>query len=250
MGCFVINFYCAAWAAEQNQQWPKRSMDRPRPPVVQPPTPSWQDKPGHPPSDALILFDGTSLDKWDFVRNRNNTETKQDVSWKLENGFMEIRPPRGNLISKREFGDCQIHIEWATPSEVKGDGQGRGNSGVILVGQGEIQVLDSFQNDTYPDGQAGAIYSKFPPLVNASRKPGEWQSYDIVFISPKVAQGTVTSPAQLTVFHNGLLIHHAVNPGGSKERIKVRLQGHNNPVRYRNIWVREFEALKIVEWKK
>ena len=155
---------------------------------------------------------------------------------------MEVHPPRADLTSRREFGNCQIHVEWATPSVVEGDGQGRGNSGVILLGQGEIQVLDSYQNDTYPDGQAGAIYGKFPPLVNPSRRPGEWQTYDIVFFSPSVENGAIRSCAQLTVFYNGLLIHHAIDPGGSEERVKILLQDHNNPTRFRNIWVRELKG--------
>lgn len=225
-----------AWAsgssAEAEQSWPPKSMDRPRPEIIRPP------EPGKAPSDAIVLFDGSSFDAWELVGKRENAGKVIESNWKLENGYMEIRPPRGDLTSKREFGDCQIHIEWATPSVVKGEGQGRGNSGILLIGQAEIQVLDSYRNDTYPDGQAGAIYKKHPPLVNASRKPGEWQSYDIVYIAPKTEKGKKT-PAQLTVFHNGILIQYAVDPGGSKERIKIRLQDHNNPVRYRNIWVRE-----------
>ncbi len=232
-----------AWAsgssAEAEQSWPPKSMDRPRPEIIRPP------EQGSAPSDAIVLFDGSSFDAWDLIGKDAwnhigkpvNAGKVLESTWKLKNGYMEIRPPNGDLTSKREFGDCQIHIEWATPSVVTGEGQGRGNSGVLLVGQGEIQILDSYQNDTYPDGQAGAIYKKYPPLVNASRKPGEWQSYDIVYIAPKI--GKEEAPAQLTVFHNGILIQYAVDPGGSEERIKIRLQGHNNPVRYRNIWVRE-----------
>ena len=206
-------------------------MDRPRPEIISPP------EPGVAPSDALVLFDGSSFDEWELVGKRENTGKVIESNWKLKDGYMEVRHLWADLTSKREFGDCQIHVEWATPAVVKGEGQGRGNSGILLVGQAEVQVLDSYQNDTYPDGQAGAIYLKYPPLVNASRKPGEWQSYDIVYIAPET--GKEKAPAQLTVFHNGVLIQYAVDPGGSEERIKIRLQDHINPVRFRNIWVRE-----------
>ncbi len=226
-------------AQDSSTAWPPKSMDRPRPPVVTPAPMGSQA----PPSDAIILFDGTSFEGWDFIpKTKASEDNLTEIPWKLENGYMEVQRPRADLITKRSFRDCQIHIEWATPSEVSGEGQGRGNSGVFLEGHTEIQVLDSYQNDTYPDGQAGALYAKFPPLVNASRKPGEWQAFDIVFQAPRKDGNKVVSPAQLTVFHNGIVIHHAVDPGGKEELIRIRLQDHNNPVRYRNIWVRELKG--------
>jgi hypothetical protein len=152
---------------------------------------------------------------------------------------MEVVPKSGTLDTRDEFSSCQIHIEWATPAEVVGKSQGRGNSGVLIHGWGEVQVLDSFENDTYPDGQAAAIYNRYPPLVNASRKPGEWQSYDIICDCAEIdAKGKVLKPARLTVMHNGLIVHHAVAIETTKQKFGFALQDHQNPVRYRNIWVR------------
>jgi hypothetical protein len=158
------------------------------------------------------------------------------------------------LTSKASFGDIQLHVEFATPTKVAGDSQGRGNSGVYIAGVFEVQVLDSFENPTYPDGQAAALYGQFPPLVNASRKPGEWQSYDIAFKAPRFdASGQLTSPAIVTVLHNGVLVHNARAFWGPTQHRRIdpyqpsnasgpiRLQDHGNPVRYRNIWVRELK---------
>ena len=223
-------------------KWLVNSMKRPRPMVVTPPTPSTQEKPGQPPSDAIVLFDGKNFDEWVMVVKRRKPPKVVGPAWKIENGYMEVVPGTGDLRSKREFGDCQIHIEWATPTKVKGRGQGRGNSGVFLIGQCEVQVLDSYNNDTYPDGQAGALYGKYPPLVNACRRPGEWQTYDIVFYAPRYEGNKMVKPASLTVFHNGIVIHHAVNPGGRSRKIRLGLQDHRNPVRYQNIWVRELHG--------
>jgi hypothetical protein len=162
-----------------------------------------------------------------------------------------VTPKAGDVFTKDEFGDVQLHVEWATPSVVVGDGQDRGNSGVFLMGRYEVQVLDSFRSPTYPDGQAGAIYGQFPPLVNAARPPGEWQVYDILFTAPRFENGNLVTPAYLTVFHNGIAVHnHAALIGTTQHKVvakyeahpprgPIRLQDHGNAVRYRNIWVRE-----------
>jgi hypothetical protein len=206
---------------------------RPRPPVV---TPGNQ---GGAPSDAIVLFDGKDLSKW------------MPSKWKLEKGYFEVTPHSGDLISKEKFGDVQLHIEWATPAEVKGTSQNRGNSGVFLQGRYEVQVLDSFENPTYADGQAGAVYGQWPPLVNASRKPGEWQTYDIVFEAPRFEGEKLVKPAFLTVIQNGVLVQNhreAMGPTMHRQLAKyvpqpaedsLKLQDHNTPVHYRNIWIRK-----------
>lgn len=212
-------------------KWRPGDMNRPRPAVVDPGTASAAEKPGQPPSDAVILFDGKDMSQW--LRDGSQEAPR----WKVENGYAEVRG--GSITCKPKFSDAQIHIEWAAPAEVKGNSQGRGNSGVYIHGHGEIQVLDSYQNDTYPDGQAAALYNKYPPLVNASRKPGEWQTYDIIIHVPRFdAQGQVTQPAKLTVLHNGVVVHHAIDTQGRAREWQIGLQDHGNPVRYRNMWVR------------
>jgi len=163
---------------------------RPHPPVV---TPGAQ--PGAAPSDAIVLFDGRDLSKW--------TASKQ--SWKVENGYVEVVPNSGDMRTKDTFGNVQLHVEWAAPAEVRNTSQNRGNSGIFLQGRYEVQVLDSFDNPTYADGQAGAIYGQWPPLVNPVRRPGEWQSYDIIFHRPRYAEGKLAEPAYITVLHNGVL---------------------------------------------
>ncbi|HEY0840185.1 MAG TPA: DUF1080 domain-containing protein [Vulgatibacter sp.] len=195
---------------------------------------------GGPPSDAVVLFDGTSLSN--FVG-----EGGKEPSWKLENGSM--RPDgKGGIASKESFGDCQLHVEWATPAPPSGDGQGRGNSGVYLQGRYEIQVLDSYHNKTYANGSAGAFYGHRAPLVNASRKPGEWQTYDIIFRAPKTLADGKVQAGSFTVLHNGVLVqdHIPVEPGstaaapeqGAAVKGPLFLQDHGNPVRFRNIWIR------------
>jgi hypothetical protein len=188
----------------------------------------------------MVLFDGKDLSHW--------TPTRQP--WKVENGYMEVTPDSGDLRSKEKFGDVQLHIEWAVPAQVRGNSQNRGNSGVFLQGRYEVQVLDSSDNLTYADGQAGAIYGQWPPLVNATRKPGEWQMYDIVFEAPRFNGVTLVKPAYLTVFLNGVLVHNRKEVSGptvhrelakyspQPEEDSLVLQDHQNPVRYRNIWVR------------
>jgi hypothetical protein len=206
------------------------------------------DKPGRPPSDAIVLFDGTDTSRW---VGRDGGE----VGWKVENGVMEVVPRTGSIVSKDEFGDCHLHIEWAAPAEVKGSSQGRGNSGVFLMSKYEIQVLDSYDNITYADGHTGAIYGQYPPLVNASRGPGEWQTYDIFFVAPRFDGDKLVSPAYITVIHNGILIHHhqaIQGPTGHKIVANydtphgptgpIMLQDHGDLVRFRNIWVRPIEG--------
>ena len=231
-------------AAQRPADWPIHSTARPQPPIVDPGPAA---APAPPPSDAVVLFDGRSLDRW-----RSADSAERPARWSVRDGYMEVAAGTGNIATVRGFGDVQLHIEWAAPSAVKGDGQERGNSGVFLMGRYELQVLDSHRNTTYPDGQAGAIYGQYPPLVNASRAPGEWQSYDIVFHRPRFdAAGALVSPARMTVLHNGVLVqddavltgptgHHERPPyAAHPERLPLILQDHGNPVRYRNIWVRE-----------
>jgi hypothetical protein len=213
---------------------------RPRPDVVSPGDPAAAG----PPGDAIVLLGaGNDLSKWQAMDGSS-------VSWTMSEG--ELQTGKGSIQTRAEFSNVQLHVEFATPSTVEGDSQGRGNSGVYLADAFEIQVLDSFENPTYADGQAAAMYGQFPPLVNASRGPGQWQSYDIVFTAPRFSSsGALFSPAIATVFHNGVLVHHARAFWGPTEhkvilpyvpanrRGRIRLQDHENPVRYRNIWVRE-----------
>ena len=227
-----------------SSQWPQHSMDRPRPPVVQPAPQAGQ---APPPSDAIVLFDGKDLAQW-------QAEDGSAAKWVVKDGFVEVKPGTGMLVSRRGFGDAQLHIEWATPTPPKGEGQERGNSGIFLMGIYELQVLDSYQNDTYADGQAGAIYGQSPPLVNATRPPGQWQTYDVVFHRPHFkADSSVERPARMTVFLNGVLIQdnfelsgptaHQRRPPYSAhaDKLPLKLQDHGNPVRYRNIWIRELQ---------
>lgn len=206
------------------------------PPIVQP-----GETNDRPPSDAIVLFDGKDLSKW---KNGENWPVKEGVAFS----------GKGQIVSKEEFGDCQVHMEWSAPTPVKGSGQGRGNSGLFLMGKYEIQILDSYDNVTYFDGQAGAIYKQTPPAANAMRKPGEWNTYDIYWTAPRFNEdGSLKSPAVMTAVHNGVLILNnfqlkgdtpfhrppAYNKHGKKGPIS--LQDHGNPVRFRNIWVREFK---------
>ena len=171
------------------QQWSVHDMHRPAPPAVDP------GSPGGPPSDAIVLFGGKDLSQWKMKGG-------EAAAWKVGDGHFEIAPGTGDLMTARGFGDCQLHVEWASPAPPRGEGQDRGNSGVYLMGRYEVQVLDSYRSRTYADGQAAAIYGQFPPQVNASRPPGEWQAYDIVFHRPRFGQdGKLLRPARLTVFH-------------------------------------------------
>ena len=214
------------------------------PPKTEPPIVTPGKNNSDPPSDAIVLFNGQNLSRW---QSGDGTAAK----WKVIDGYAEVAPGTGDIQTRDKFGDCQLHIEWATPAAPKGEGQERGNSGVFLMGRYEIQVLDSYDNKTYYHGQAGSVYKQYAPLVNASRKPGEWQAYDIVFHAPKFdEQGKVTDRARVTVFHNGVLIQNNVEIYGNTYNDRpalytphapeesLRLQDHGNPVRYRNIWIR------------
>lgn len=208
---------------------------RPHPRVV---TPALQ--PGGAPSDAIVLFDGRDLSQW--------VPTRQ--MWKVENGYLEVVPNSGDLRTKEKFGDVQLHVEFAAPAQISGSSQNRGNSGIFLQGRYEVQVLDSHDNPTYADGQLGAIYGQWAPLVNPARRPGVWQSYDIVFEAPKFEREKLLRPASLTVFLNGVLLHNrkeVMGPTVHRALATYRtphdedalvIQDHQQPVRFRNIWIR------------
>jgi len=194
---------------------------------------------GGPPSDAVVLFDGNDMSAWEGADQ-----------WTVEDGC--VTAGGGTIQTKQAFGDCQLHLEWATPEKVTGQGQGRGNSGVFFMGAYEVQILDSYNNATYFDGQAGAIYKQHPPLVNACRKPGEWQTYDMIWTAPRFDEaGELVEPAYVTVLHNGVLIQNHFKLEGDTpytrpprylkhpDKLPLKLQYHGNPVRFRNIWIRE-----------
>ena len=221
-------------------QWEIHDKDRPQPPMVDP---GPQPDPVPPPSDAVVLFDGTDLSLWQTTKGK-------PAKWTVENGYAQVAKGSGAIETRQGFGDIQLHIEWATPNS--GDGQDSGNSGVFLMKTYEVQVLNSHGNTTYPDGQAASVYGQYPPLVNASRPPGQWQTYDIIFRRPHFdADGGLVRPARLTVLHNGVLVQDNVvltGPTSHKKRppykahadkLPLMLQDHNEPTRYRNIWVRE-----------
>jgi len=245
--CFGLIFFAASTClAQPDPNWLDHDRTRPAPPVVTPATPSTQEQVGKAPSDAVVLFDGKDLSKW---ASMDGSPTK----WIVKDGYMECVKGSGYIRTLQNFGDCQLHVEWAAPVPASGEGQGRGNSGVFFgLDRYEVQVLDSFGNKTYSDGSAGSVYGQYPPLVNASRKPGEWQMYDIIYTAPRFdAEGKLQSKARLTVFHNGVLIQNNVELTGPTswlerapykahpEKQPLSLQDHGNPVRYRNIWVRE-----------
>jgi Domain of Unknown Function (DUF1080) len=238
LGCGTA-FITQAYFTHQSQQTP--------PPVE--PALIVPGSAGSPPSDAIVLFAGKDVSQWSSIKGG-------EAKWLVQDGVMTVVPHSGNIATKQQFGDMQLHLEWATPAEGIGEGQGRGNSGVFLMGQYEVQILDSFQNKTYFDGQAAAIYKQYAPLVNASRAPGQWQTYDIIFHAPAFdGQGNVTKRARVTVLHNGVLVQDNVEILGSTSlkggpqhdppnykahppKAPLVLQDHNNPVRFRNIWVR------------
>ena len=228
----------AATAAQELPPPEKTEVWKPAPVMVDP------GRHGGPPSDAIVLFDGADLSAW---RGRDGAP-----QWTVADGAMTVRPGTGSLTTKRGFGDAQLHVEWRTPTEIVGESQGRGNSGVFLMGLYEVQVLDSWQNPTYVNGQAASVYKQHIPLVNASRGPGEWQTYDIVFTAPRfTAGGALDQPATLTVLHNGVLVQNHVMLEGPTvfrgapryeahaDRLPIMLQDHRNDVSYRNIWVRD-----------
>ena len=221
--------------------WKQHDIHRPKPPVI--------DDPGGPaftsaPKDAVVLFDGKNLDAW-----RGNGG--KPAGWKVADGAMEVVAGSGAIRTKDQFGDIQLHVEWASPNPAVGKGQDRGNSGIILMGLFELQVLDSYRADTYADGQAGALYGQYPPLLNASRPPGEWQTYDVAFRRPRFDDsGKLLEPARVTLIHNGVVIQNNEELLGQTNWLKwtpymshaekgpIELQDHGHPVKFRNIWLR------------
>jgi hypothetical protein len=226
-------------------RWPVHDPNRPLPPFV---TPGPAGSPIAPPSDAVVLFDGKDLSGW-------TGDKGQPVKWKVEKGFMEVAPKSGDIKTLKTFGDCQLHVEWASPEAGKDESYDWGNSGIYLMETYEVQVMDSFGGGRiYADGTAAAIYGQYPPIVNASRKPGEWQTFDIVFHRPRFDKaGIVLEPARMTVFHNGILVQdNEVLTGPTEwkarpaykphpDRLAVLLQDHGYLVRYRDIWIRDLE---------
>ncbi|HEY1494615.1 MAG TPA: DUF1080 domain-containing protein [Candidatus Solibacter sp.] len=231
------------------QNWHVHDSNRPHPNMVTP-----GKVLGAPPSDATVLFDGTDLSRW-MQRGRGADRGKDvDAKWKVADGYFEVAPGTGSLLTREKFGDVQLHIEWSEPTDIKGQDQDRGNSGVLLMDRYEIQVLDSWGNVTYADGQAGSLYGQWPPLVNPIRPPGEWQSYDIVFEGPRFEGEKLVRPAYATLFFNGVLVHHRkeilgtmvhravakYSPHGNEEPLS--LQDHGHKVRYRNVWIRRLQG--------
>ncbi len=217
-------------------KWPVHSMERPRPEGV---PPQYDGRRVPVPKGAELLFDGKSLENWKS-RKLDPSKNSDAAGWTVvagEEGYFEVVPKTGPIQTRGVIvGDGHLHIEWATPSEVVGKGQGRGNSGVFIGGYPEVQVLDSFENDTYPDGQAAALYGMYPPRVNASRKPGEWQAYDIVIERAKERDGKVEHRQRISVWHNGVLVQDGVELDGKQQEGALELQDHGNPMRFRNIW--------------
>lgn len=229
-------------AGASAQEWPVHSMDRPRPPVVDP---GPAGPPAPVPADAIVLFDGTDLSAW-------QKQGGGQPGWKVANGYAEIVPGAGGIETRQAFGDVQLHVEWASPDPPQHTGQDRGNSGIFFMTYYEVQIVDSYDNDTYPDGQAAALYGQHPPLVNASRPPGQWQTYDIIFRRPRFAgDGSLEAPARVTVFHNGVLVHDNAAMTGRTvhmrraeysphpDALPLAIQDHASPVRFRRIWIRE-----------
>ena len=232
------------------QKWRVHDRTRTQPRKVIPgspiPTPS-------APSDAIVLFDGKDLSQWN---GRSRGGGISEPRWKVENGYVELVPRAGSLVTKESFGDMQLHLEWITPTGTDASrvGQMRGNSGVIIMGRYEVQVLSSYNNPTYPDGSAGAIYGLYPPMVNPCLPEGEWNSYDIVFEAPKFEGEKLAKPAYVTLFFNGLVVHNRAELLGATSRepiaaytphppeLPLELQGHAGPARFRNIWIRRLKG--------
>ena len=235
-----------------NQKWRVHDIERPRPPKV---TPAAQ--PGQPPSDAIVLFDGQDLSHW--VQKKGTKVQDYSPKWKVENGYMEIVGGTGDMVSKEKFGNAQYHIEWCEPESVSGTSQGRGNSGIIIMEKYEIQVLETYENKTYADGQAGAIYGQWPPMVNPARPAGQWNVYDIIFETPKFQGGQVAKPAFITLIFNGVVVHHhqevvgpmahrairKYEPHGEEESLLLQDHDPSTHVRYRNIWARRLKGYDV-----
>ena len=237
----VMAFMISAAGASQGK-WKIHDKNRPLPPVIEPGT---GNGPAFPPADAIVLFKGKDLSQWEDSKGK-------PARWKLKKDYVEVVKKTGSIRTIQKFGDCQLHIEWSTPIPASGKGQARGNSGVFLMDLYEVQVLDCYNNQTYADGMAGAIYGQHPPLVNACRPPGKWQSFDIIFHRPLFDDnGNLTQPARMSILHNGVLIQdnaELTGPTAWKKRppykahaseLPISLQDHGNPVRYRNIWIRK-----------
>lgn len=236
---FIVLLLTISFVKAQEKGDPKLTeVWEPEPKIVTPGTGT------APPSDAIVLFNGSNLNEWEGKDG--------EAQWVLEGDAMTVKPNTGAIQTKKVFGDVQLHVEWRTPTKIEGEGQGRGNSGIFLQGLYELQVLDSYQNRTYSNGQAGSIYKQHIPLANACRAPGEWQTYDIIYQAPLFKEdGSLGRPARVTVIHNGVLVQNniallgpSVYIGKPKykahgEKLPLVLQDHSNPVSYRNIWVRE-----------
>lgn len=231
------------------QTWKVHDIARPRPIVVTP-----GPRPGDPPSDAVVLFSGRDLSAWTQAGKGAGRGKQVAPRWKVENGYVECVGGTGDLVSKEKFGDAQYHIEWSAPTVIDGDSQWRGNSGILIMGRYEIQVLDSWDNPTYADGQAGAIYGQWPPMVNPCRRPGEWNVYDIFWQAPRFEGGKLVKPAYVTLVFNGVLVHHHQEVIGQMAHRAIRpyephaleeplsLQDHDTKPRFRNIWVRRIKG--------
>ncbi len=230
---FCLGIMAQEWHADLTDKW------EPVPPIVTPGNGTT------PPSDAIVLFDGTDMDQWEKPNG-------EPVGWKLEDGAMTVVKETGAIQSKQSFGDMQLHLEWRAPAEVVGESQDRGNSGVYIQNRYEIQILDCYENPTYVNGQTGSVYKQHIPLVNACRPPGKWQMYDIIYVAPRFKEdGSLFSPGTVTVLHNGVLVQNHVTIQGTTENVglplykahplkqPILLQDHSNPVSFRNIWVRE-----------
>ncbi len=246
------NFGSTSTEMIPGQPWRVHDSRRPKPVRVTPGELSTYDKPGTAPSDAIVLFDGEDLSNWAQIGSEG-PEDLRVPQWKVEDGYFEVVPRTGTMRTIDSFGSCQLHIEWQSPAKVRGDSQNRGNSGIKIMQVFEVQVLDSFNNRTYADGYAGSMYGQYPPMVNATREPGQWQVYDIIFEAPKYKDdGSLAEPAYLTLIHNGVLLHHRRAYSGPTGRSLVKyrgdvpaepiaLQDHGSPVRYRNIWIRPLD---------
>ncbi len=230
-------------------RWHVHDPARPQPTIISGVAGDDGDQPGRPPSDAIVLFDGSDARKWESLTKGG------PIPWIVADGVLEVVPGSGDIRTTERFGDCQLHVEWASPAPRTGKGNDQGNSGVRFFGIYEVQVFDSYHGGIYADGQAAAVYGQTPPLVNASRKPGVWQVYDILFTAPRFEGEKLTSPAFVTVFHNGVAVqNHTPILGPTRYRSRLpyvphgpegflSLQEHGNPVRYRNIWVRRLAAV-------
>ena len=240
---------------DENHPWAIHDRNRPQPPVVTPAEFPRDGKPGSPPSDATVLFDGTEASLENWLRDK---KPEKEITWEVVDGALQCKPKGGYIRTKESFGDVQLHVEWSAPTPTEGKSQGRGNSGIFLMGMAEVQVLDNFENPTYPDGAAGSLYGVNPPMANPLRPPGEWQSYDIVFRRPLYdADEKLIDPGYMTVMINGVLVqdHQPLEGGGghikrSKDKKfpaagPLKLQDHGNPVRFRNIWLRPLPPRNI-----